>query len=204
MILHHENGLHFSFSLFEAYPPIGMLFLRAAAGESTGDFESLNARLLMGDDDTSVQKNRQRILPGVWERTNFALPGKVHQTRIMVLSKPPSYLCRLSAGSAAPESADVMITDIYGKFLAIQVADCQSVLLYDPQKQVVANIHSGWRGSVENIISVTVRAMQSEFGCQPGHILAGIAPSLGPCCAEFIHYTRGNSELFMAIQMPGQ
>jgi copper oxidase (laccase) domain-containing protein len=30
--------------------------------------------------------------------------------------------------------------------------------------------------------------MQQHFGCHPGAILAGIGPSLGPCCAEFINY----------------
>jgi hypothetical protein len=30
--------------------------------------------------------------------------------------------------------------------------------------------------------------MQQHFGCRPNRILAGIGPSLGPCCAEFINY----------------
>lgn len=89
-----------------------------------------------------------------------------------------------------------MITDISGKVLAIQLADCQGILLHDPQARVVANIHSGWRGSVGNIISVCVAAMQSEFGCRPEHIFAGISPSLGPCCAEFIHYRTEIPEIY--------
>ena len=192
MILHHKNGLQFfKFSLFEAYPHIRHAVFTRSGGESRGDFGSLNTGFLVGDDDASVQKNQQWIARcmGADELT-FAL--QVHETRILVLKKDhhPYFIPDTLPEGAAPGSADAMITDIYGKFLAIQVADCQSVLLYDPQKQVIANIHSGWRGSVKNIISVTVRAMQSEFGCQPGHLLAGISPSLGPCCSEFIHYTR--------------
>jgi hypothetical protein len=30
--------------------------------------------------------------------------------------------------------------------------------------------------------------MKQHFGCSPNDILAGIGPSLGPCCAEFINY----------------
>ena len=30
--------------------------------------------------------------------------------------------------------------------------------------------------------------MVDEFGCDPGDIRAGIGPSLGPCCAEFLNY----------------
>jgi copper oxidase (laccase) domain-containing protein len=53
---------------------------------------------------------------------------------------------------------------------------------------VVANVHSGWRGSIQNIIGRTVDTMKQHFDCRPDGIIAGIGPSLGPCCAEFIHY----------------
>ena len=60
-----------------------------------------------------------------------------------------------------------MITRLTEKNLVIQVADCQAVLLYDPEKQAVGNIHSGWRGSVQNIIGKTVQAMTAAFGTDP-------------------------------------
>ncbi len=86
------------------------------------------------------------------------------------------------------ESGDAMITDAPGQSLVIQTADCQAVLIYDPVRKAVANIHSGWRGSIQNIIGLTVQAMIKEFDSDPKNLLAGIGPSLGPCCAEFIHY----------------
>ncbi len=92
--------------------------------------------------------------------------------------------------------ADAMITDIPGKFLVVQVADCQSVLIHDPCKRVVANIHAGWRGSVRNIIGRTVDVMKTRFGCDPSDLTAGIGPSLGPCCAEFRNYRREIPEKF--------
>ncbi len=85
---------------------------------------------------------------------------------------------------------DAMITDTLGKMLAIQVADCQPVLLYDPVRRAVGNIHSGWRGSVGNIIGRTVQAMTQRFGTRPGDLIAGIGPSLGQCCAEFVNYRK--------------
>jgi YfiH family protein len=72
--------------------------------------------------------------------------------------------------------------------LTILVADCQPVMLFDPVRSVIANIHSGWRGSIINIIGRTVAEMQKRFGCLPADIHAGIGPSLGPCCAEFVNY----------------
>ena len=87
-------------------------------------------------------------------------------------------------------TADAMVTDIYGRNLVIQIADCQAVLLYESSRRVIANVHCGWRGSIQNIIGRTVTTMEQHFGCRPNRILAGIGPSLGPCCAEFINYSK--------------
>jgi len=92
--------------------------------------------------------------------------------------------------------ADAIVTDIPGKFLVIQVADCQSVLIYDPVQEVVANVHSGWRGSINNIIGCTLKVMEKNFGCRSHDIVAGIGPSLGPCCAEFVNYKQEIPEAF--------
>jgi hypothetical protein len=85
---------------------------------------------------------------------------------------------------------DAIVTDIRKKFLVIQVADCQSVIIYDPLRQVIANAHCGWRGSIKNIIGKTIKVMTGKFGCNPYDMVAGICPSLGPCCAEFINYKK--------------
>jgi YfiH family protein len=89
---------------------------------------------------------------------------------------------------SSPPTADALITNISGINLVIQVADCQAVILFDPVEQVIANVHSGWRGSIQNIVGKTIRQMISEFGSVPENTLAGIGPSLGPCCGEFINY----------------
>ncbi len=93
-----------------------------------------------------------------------------------------------STSLGLPPSADGIVTDIPGLLLFIQVADCQPVMLYDPVNKVVANIHSGWKGSLKNIVGAGVDAMKRKFGSDPASVLAGIGPSLGPCCSEFINY----------------
>jgi YfiH family protein len=94
----------------------------------------------------------------------------------------------VNAGQAV--TADAVVTDLKGRNLVIQIADCQAVLLYDSVRRVIANVHCGWRGSVQNIIGRTIEVMKQHFGCRPGRIHAGIGPSLGPCCAEFINYRK--------------
>jgi len=72
--------------------------------------------------------------------------------------------------------------------LLVRTADCQGVLLYDPEANVVAAVHCGWRGAVQNILAKTVETMVREFGSGAGDIRAAIGPSLGPCCGEFKGY----------------
>ena len=75
-----------------------------------------------------------------------------------------------------------------GTGLLIQQADCQAILLEAPGGLAVAAAHCGWRGSVLNIIGTTVAALCSTCGAAPETLRAAISPSLGPCCAEFVHY----------------
>jgi YfiH family protein len=86
------------------------------------------------------------------------------------------------------DGVDSLITDQKGVGLMIQQADCQAVLLYDSQKRVIAAVHCGWRGNVMNILGKTVARLKSDFGVFSGNLHGIISPSLGPCCAEFIHY----------------
>jgi YfiH family protein len=88
--------------------------------------------------------------------------------------------------------ADGVLTDTPLVGLLIKQADCQAVILYDPRRHVLGNIHCGWRGNVFNILGTAVSRMADDFGCRPGDILAGIGPSLGPCCGEF----QGHKDIF--------
>ena len=80
---------------------------------------------------------------------------------------------------------DGLITNVDDCALLIRHADCQVALMYDPVADVIAAVHSGWRGSVANIYAVTIEKMVSCFDSHPSDILVGISPSLGPRFAEF-------------------
>ena len=86
------------------------------------------------------------------------------------------------------EGFDALITNVPGLGLMIQQADCQAVMLFGPEKMAIGIAHAGWRGSINDVISRTVIAMGNAFATAPADLIAAISPSLGPCCAEFIHY----------------
>lgn len=79
------------------------------------------------------------------------------------------------------ESVDGLITDKKGKVLSLYFADCMPLLFYDPVKNVIGNIHSGWRGTVKKIGKVAIEKMISDYGCNPENIIACIGPTIRSC-----------------------
>ena len=74
--------------------------------------------------------------------------------------------------------ADALITDRPDLGLVCQTADCTPILLFDPERRAIAAIHSGWRGTVQNIAAATVQALHTEYGSRPSDLIAAIGPSI--------------------------
>lgn len=92
---------------------------------------------------------------------------------------------RGSAADAPPiPETDALVTNIHGLALAVLVADCVPVYLYDPKRRVIGMVHAGREGTFRNIAGETVRAMTREYGSLPEDVHALIGPSAGPCCYE--------------------
>ena len=80
--------------------------------------------------------------------------------------------------SEVPE-ADGLITKEKGITLSTRVADCISVLMYDPVQNTIANVHSGWRGTLKRIAPKAVLKMQEVFGTNPEDLICVLCPSIG-------------------------
>jgi YfiH family protein len=93
--------------------------------------------------------------------------NQVHGDRIVIVEE---------VSNEIPE-ADALISGIPGVALAVMVADCIPLIL--TSKEVVAAVHVGRRGLVNNIARKTIRTME-EMGA--GAITAHIGPAIcGPC-----------------------
>jgi YfiH family protein len=188
MKLTTQNGVPFyQFENLAACNGVDHRIFTRNAGNSRPPFASLNVGFGIGDTIKHVSDNRA-IISSVMAVGRLVFARQVHGCEIAVLSHDIE-----SKGLAAADltfSGDALVTDITGRHLVIQVADCQAVFLYEPARRVIANVHSGWRGSIQNIIGRTIEVMEQDFGCHAGRIRAAIGPSLGPCCAEFINYRR--------------
>ncbi len=75
---------------------------------------------------------------------------------------------------------DGLITKEQEVVLTVTVADCFPIYFYSPKNEVVGLIHSGWRGSVSNLIFKTVKIISSDSY----QILVGVGAGIGPCHFE--------------------
>jgi len=182
VIFSNEKGADYcQFEHLSACNEVGHAIFLRTRGCSDAPFDRLNVSLAVGDEVSRVQRNR-RLVADTLDASELVFVRQVHGRGVQVVDDRP-----IGDAAALPE-ADVMITDRSGKFLVVPVADCQAILMYDPVRRAVANVHCGWRGSVANLSGRAVEALRSGFGCEPKNLLVGIGPSLGPCCAEFVNF----------------
>lgn len=82
------------------------------------------------------------------------------------------------------KNVDGLLTDKENINLMLTFADCTPIFLHDPVKQVIGNIHSGWRGTVQKIGQKAVCKMVEDYGSRPANIIACIGPCIGKCHFE--------------------
>ncbi len=81
-------------------------------------------------------------------------------------------------------NVDGLITNKKDIMLSTVNADCILLLFFDPIKGVIANVHSGWKGTLQRISVETVRKMKIDYECEPQNIICCICPSIRKCHFE--------------------
>lgn len=168
-----ENLEFFQFDLFAGANLTHGLFTRKG-GISPAPWHSLNLGGTTGDRRENVIENRRRIFDCVGRPVESIFDTwQVHGVHVIFPDAPRPL-------DGVHEKADIIITDRPELTLFMRFADCVPIMLYDPRKNVIGLVHAGWQGTVKLAARVAVEAMAQRYGCQPGDILAGIGPSIGP------------------------
>lgn len=153
---------------WDAPAPVRAWQSTRAGGSSVGAYASMNLGLHVGDDETRVRVNRQRL------QSSLGLPGEphwldqVHGTRIL----------DLDAGDSG--EADGAVTGVAGKVLAVMTADCLPVLFADNTGSRVGVAHAGWRGLAAGVLDRAVEALSSPADS----LLAWLGPAIGSAAFE--------------------
>ncbi len=196
----------FKFENLGRIPNLVHFITSRTGGVSIPPYNSLNLGLHTADNPDHVLQNRALLAEetGI-AKDKFLYASQVHSGDVKVVDSEAIESGILNHNPMT----DATITDLPGICLMVMVADCVPVILFDPLKRVSAVIHAGWRGTVKHITSNTVKAMTDRFGCDPADIIAGIGPSIGPCCyevgedvKEFVTLSFGTTEGYLVQKDP--
>jgi polyphenol oxidase len=179
----------FKFENLSSVPGVVHAITTRAGGVSEGRCESLNVSYSVGDRVENVDENLQRVARSIGsERADLFAAYQVHGREVTVVE----------AESDSRPKCDVLITRSPERTLMLRFADCAPVLLADPRTKSVGVVHAGWRGSAVRAASAAVSALSEAFGSRPSELVAGIGPSIGPCC-----YTVGEDVVAAFADRPG-
>lgn len=135
------------------------------------DFKRKNSQ----DNNKVLEGSYKKLCKALgFDRKNEVRPYQTHTDCIKIVNKPGENL----------QNVDGIITSKNNVDLVLTFADCTPILLYDPVKKVIANIHSGWRGTVQKIGQKGAKKMIQNYGCDPKNIIACIGPCIGKCHFE--------------------
>ncbi len=178
-----DDRLYFKSHVLEGVTGVEHFFTSKLGGLSHGNIKGLNLGFRVGDDAALVEGNYRLVCRDFgldYEKITAA--KQIHSAKIEIINEN-------NVGFGVSElsktfEADGLVTNLKNVPLTVFYADCVPVLLTDETAGVVAAVHSGWRGTVQNIAGQAVGLMCREFGAIPQNIKAAIGPSIGSCCFE--------------------
>lgn len=172
------------FDRLAAFGTVKHCFTTRHGGVSAGGCRSLNMSFSREETGReNVEENIRRVAE--WLDVDYnrmtAVP-QVHDCRVKTVDDR-----NCGAGITGPcfaEGYDAMITNCRGILLMTLHGDCIPVFLYDPVRQAIGMVHSGWRGTVKRVAAHAVAAMVQHYGTDPSDLYAAIGPSICKDCFE--------------------
>jgi hypothetical protein len=161
------------FDLFSKFPEV-------THGISFRSFGDMRFGTVPGEE---VIKNRLNFFKSLGIKSNQVIVmHQVHGDKITNVGEMDAGKGATDPNSSIP-GADGLITAEKNIFLMLKTADCLPVFLYDPTLQIVAAVHAGWRGILNQII---LRALDKfvALGTNPEDLIVGVGP--GICQKHFI------------------
>ncbi len=157
-------------------------FSTRKGGMSTGKFASLNLGIGTDDDRDTVRQNFTLFCRNALvEPEHLVALRQVHSTRVLPATKQDTG--KVFTGAELFE-ADGLVTNESGVCLTTFYADCTPFLLLDPVGRVIGAVHSGWRGTLGQIVCCAVEVMNRHFGSDRRNILVASGPSIKQCHFE--------------------
>lgn len=117
-------------------------------GASQPPFDGFNLATHVGDSYHDVVTNRQQLVSSLSLPSSPCWLDQVHSDRVIQ--------CTKDTDSNILPQADASWTDQPNRVLAVMTADCLPLFVSDVSGTVVAAIHAGWKGLLNQIIIKTL------------------------------------------------
>jgi YfiH family protein len=105
---------------------------------------------------------------------------QVHSSRVVTVKRPPSECSE----STSMGPADGVITVRPAQFPIIQTADCLPIVVLLAEKKQVCVLHTGWRGTRDQITTKGVVQFLQETQASPSQLIAALGPCIQKCCYQ--------------------
>ena len=156
--------------------PVDVFVTGRDGGVSAGPYASLNLSLGVGDDPGAVVENRRRVADAAGaDLADMVFAHQVHGRDVAMVTGADRGRGTTTVDDAP--GADALVTNAAGVVLAVLMADCVPIVLYDPVAHVAAAVHAGWRGTVARVTDAALAAM-AELGSDPTDVIAGLGPAI--------------------------
>lgn len=153
--------------IFNNYPEIIFGFSTKISADAKPPYY-FNLSYSVGDEKNIVDKNRKDFYETIRLTVeNVGYQRQIHSDIVQVVG------CGGDNGAS-----DAMITEEKNLGLAIAVADCVPIFLYDFKNKVIAAVHSGWQGTEQKILLKTLLIMQKDYSSKPENVIAYLGPSI--------------------------
>lgn len=165
-----------TFDLLNKFSKIAHFCTTRQGGVSVGNYASMNMSPFSGD-NVEHQSENLNLLKKKLNSTDLIIPFQTHGTEIGIINE--DFIQKNFAERAdLLNGIDALITKEPNVCIGVTTADCVPLIFYDPQLEVIAVAHAGWRGTCGRIAEKVVKRMQEEFGSHPQHINVVIGPSI--------------------------
>ena len=145
-------------------------FFTRLDGLSKKQFRSLNCSSSNDDDKKNVVENRLIAIKNLnLNKKKLILITQTHSSKVIRITKN-----NLDKNI----EADGVITSLNDVVLGILTADCAPVIIYDDKNKFVCNLHSGWKGSLNNISQKAIKLFD-KYKIKGKNLSAIVGPCLG-------------------------
>jgi len=154
---------------FKKFKIIKHGFFNNLGGVSSGVYKSLNCGMGSNDSRRNVRKNLKIVSKKIGTNKKLVLLNQLHSSKIYFINKLPKKKL----------FGDGLVTKTRAIPIGILTADCAPILFYDPKKNIIGAVHSGWKGAYKEIGVKMVKFLKKK-----GSKISDICAVIGPCISQ--------------------